>query len=198
MKVNETANRGDVGLDASRGQSIRAPRPGHARAAVNPARGRPGPRGSYTANPRASRPTSHRVDRAGVGARRGRSSKSLGAFEPRARDTMATRMTERQQLAIAMRESMASAPVVPVVPVVSMDGKENSPPRTVSARHRAARRASTQKTQNTRRGTTGNAQRPRTSVSPSRPRPPTLARPELPTIVSRACTPVPDAPIAGR
>ena len=111
---------------------------------------------------------------------------------------MATRMTERQQLAIAMRESMASAPVVPVVPVVSMDGKESSPPRTVSARHRAARRASTQKAQNTRRGTTGNAQRPRPSVSPSRPRPPTLARPELPTIVSRACTPVPDAPIAGR
>ena len=51
---------------------------------------------------------------------------------------MATRMTERQQLAIAMRESMASAPVVPIVPVASMDEKENSPPPTVSARHRAA------------------------------------------------------------
>lgn len=63
---------------------------------------------------------------------------------------MATRMTERQQLAIAMRESMASAPVVPVVPVASMDDKENSPPPTVSARPRAARRAATQKTQNTR------------------------------------------------
>ena len=60
---------------------------------------------------------------------------------------MATRMTERQQLAIAMRESMASAPVVPVA---SMDEKENSPPPTVSARHRAARRAATEKTQNTR------------------------------------------------
>lgn len=199
MKVNETANRGDVGLEASRGQSIRAPRPGHARAAVNPARGRPGPRGSYTANPRASRPTSHRVDRAACRERgRGRSSKSLGAFEPRARDTMATRMTERQQLAIAMRESMASAPVVPVVPVVSMDGKENSPPRTVSARHRAARRAFDSKNSKHAPRDDGNAQRPRPSVSPSRPRPPTLARPELPTIVSRARTPVPDAPIAGR
>ena len=68
----------------------------------------------------------------------------------RGRGTMATRMTERQQLAIAMRESMASAPVVPVVPVALMDDKESSPPPTVSARHRAARRAATQKTQNTR------------------------------------------------
>ena len=35
------------------------------------------------------------------------------------------RMTERQQLAIAMRESMAAAPVVPAVPSDPMDGKEN-------------------------------------------------------------------------
>lgn len=40
------------------------------------------------------------------------------------------RMTERQQLAIAMRESMAAAPVVPAVPSDPMDGKENSPPPT--------------------------------------------------------------------
>jgi hypothetical protein len=52
------------------------------------------------------------------------------------------RMTERQQLAIAMRESMAAAPVVPVVPSDPMDGKENSPPPTVrpTPRPRAATR----------------------------------------------------------
>ena len=72
-------------MDASRGQSIRAHRPGHARAAVNPARGRPRPRGSYTANPRASRPTPHRVDRAACRERDAAGPPKASAFEPRAR-----------------------------------------------------------------------------------------------------------------
>ena len=92
---------------------------------------------------------------------------------------MATRMTERQQLAIAMRESMASAPVVPVVPVALTDDKENSPPPTVSARHRAARRAATQKTQNTLTTET----RPSCPSPVSRARPPTRARAKLPSRV---------------
>ena len=74
-------------------------------------------------------------------------------------------MTERQQLAIAMRESMAAAPVVPVVPSAPMDGKENSPPPTVRPTPRPRAPTRTHENSKIPHADDGTGNAPRTVVS---------------------------------